>query len=48
MGDVNFGGVVGDPFIPAFNLMSVVAGGLFAVPSVADPFPGASLFDPVV
>ncbi len=48
MGDVNFGGVVGDPVIPAFNLMSVVAGGLFAVPPVADPFPGASLFDPVV
>lgn len=46
MGDANFGGVVGDPVIPAFNLMSVVAGGLFAVPPVgASPFPGSDLFD---
>jgi deferrochelatase/peroxidase EfeB len=47
LGDANFGGIPGDPNIPAFTLMSVVAGGLFAVPPVGDPFPGSSLFDPV-
>lgn len=47
MGDVNFGGVDGDPNIPAFRLMNVVAGGLFAIPPVGGPFPGSSLFDPV-
>lgn len=45
MGDANFGGVIADPSIPAFNLMSIVAGGLFAVPPLGSPFPGSSLFD---
>lgn len=44
MGDVNFGGVTGDPAAPAVRLMSIVAGGFFAVPPVAAPFPGHELF----
>jgi deferrochelatase/peroxidase EfeB len=44
MGDANFGGIAGDPAVPAFPLMSLVAGGLFAVPPVDGPFPGHSLF----
>jgi Dyp-type peroxidase family len=44
MGDANFGGVVGDPAIPAFKLMSVVSGGFFVVPPEADPFPGSDIF----
>lgn len=48
LGDVNFGGPStpkpGDPPSPA--LIELLAGGLYAVPPVADPFPGAELFDP--
>ena len=46
MGSVNFGGDAGSPQIPAFGLMHVIAGGLFAVPPVEAPFPGAQLFRP--
>jgi Dyp-type peroxidase family len=46
LGDVNFGGPTkpgpGDPPSPA--LLSLVAGGLYAVPVRAEPFPGAGLF----
>ena len=45
LADVNFGGPArrgpGDPPSPA--LISLVAGALFAVPPVAEPFPGAGL-----
>ncbi|HEX2281827.1 MAG TPA: hypothetical protein VHG52_08695, partial [Thermomicrobiales bacterium] len=34
LGDVNFGGIPGERTVPAFPLMSVVAGGLFVVPPV--------------
>lgn len=44
MGDTNFGGVEGNPVVPAFSLMSIVAGGFFAVPPLAEPFPGHQLF----
>jgi len=44
LGDANFGGEAGDPAVPDFPLMSIVAGGYFAVPPVADPFPGAVIF----
>jgi len=46
LGDVNFGGPAaphpGEPRSP--SLMSIVAGGFYAVPSRALPFPGAELF----
>jgi Dyp-type peroxidase family len=48
MGSVNFGGVtdpnlsIGEP--PAVELMSILAGGFFAIPPTEAPFPGASLF----
>lgn len=46
LGDVNFGGRTrpgpGEP--PAVRFVSVVAGGLYAVPPRAAPFPGARLF----
>lgn len=46
LGDVNFGGPVdpqrGDP--PQTPLISVLAGGLYAVPPVSEPFPGAEIF----
>jgi deferrochelatase/peroxidase EfeB len=38
--DANFGGLAGDPAVPAFELMRIVAGGYFLVPPVGDPFPG--------
>lgn len=40
MGAVNFGG---DP--PSTRVMSLLAGGFYAVPPKAEPFPGAVLFD---
>lgn len=47
LGDVNFGGPAepepGDPLSPP--LLSLLAGGLYAVPPRARPFPGAALFD---
>jgi len=46
LGDVNFGGPVkpgpGDP--PALGLISLLAGGLYAVPPQGLPFPGAQIF----
>ncbi|MCC5661385.1 Dyp-type peroxidase [Nostoc sp. XA010] len=48
MGGVNFGGVtnpdlaIGEP--PPVPLMSILAGGFFAIPPIEDPFPGISLF----
>lgn len=44
MGDANFGGEEGNEAVPGFPLMSLVAGGLFAVPPKGDPFPGHDLF----
>ncbi|MBA3364899.1 MAG: Dyp-type peroxidase [Actinobacteria bacterium] len=45
LGDANFGGPVdpheGDP--PSPPLLALVAGGLYAVPPTAEPFPGAGL-----
>jgi Dyp-type peroxidase family len=47
LADVNFGGPAaarpGDP--PSPTLIALVAGGLYAVPPRARPFPGARLFD---
>jgi len=47
LGDVNFGGPTSagpqDPQPP--QLISVIAGGLYAAPPRDDPFPGAALFD---
>ena len=47
LGDVNFGGTrdpaPGEP--PNVHLLSVTAGGLFAVPPAGDPYPGASLLE---
>jgi hypothetical protein len=45
MGDVNFGGAAAAENPPAISLMSLVAGGYFAVPPNGDPFPGAAIFD---
>ena len=45
MGGVNFGGpddIVGS--IPPVRLMSLLAGGFFAVPPISSPYPGAELF----
>lgn len=46
LGDVNFGGredrEAGEP--PALRFISLAAGGLYAVPPRAGPFPGATLF----
>jgi deferrochelatase/peroxidase EfeB len=47
LGDVNFGGPTksgqpGEP--PALDLISLVAGGYYAVPPREEPFPGAGLF----
>ncbi len=46
LGDVNFGGSAdpasGNP--PSVDFISVLAGGLYAVPPLAKPFPGAHLF----
>lgn len=46
LGDVNFGGRggrgPGEP--PAIAFVSLVAGGLYAVPPRAGPFPGADVF----
>ncbi len=46
LGDVNFGGpsdpAVVDP--PSPSLLSLRAGGFYAVPPRAKPFPGATLF----
>jgi Dyp-type peroxidase family len=48
MGSVNFGGVTNpDPIIgepPPIPLMSILAGGFFAIPPAEDPYPGFSLF----
>lgn len=50
LGDVNFGGPAvpgpGDP--PTLSLISLLAGGLYAVPPQALPFPGAQLFGSTV
>jgi Dyp-type peroxidase family len=47
LGDVNFGGPSppGDDELRSPTLVSALAGGLYAVPPVAEPFPGAVLFD---
>lgn len=49
LGDVNFAGSTeprpGEPEQVA--LLSLIAGGFYAVPPVAEPFPGATLFDDV-
>lgn len=49
LGDVNFGGPAapapGEPQPP--RLLSLRAGGFYAVPPRAAPFPGATLFEPV-
>ena len=42
LGDVNFGGSAGDA--SNLTLLSVAAGGLYAVPAAAEPYPGAELF----
>ncbi len=46
LGDVNFGGRTqhgpGEP--PALRFVSLIAGGLYAVPPRAAPFPGAAIF----
>ena len=45
MGGVNFGGpeeTTGT--VPPVRLMSLLAGGFFAVPPNAEPYPGAELF----
>lgn len=45
MGDVNFGGTHSEPqAAPPLPLMSLLAGGIYAVPPRDDPFPGAALF----
>lgn len=44
--NANFGGIADDPAAPAFPLMSIVAGGYFLVPPIAEPFPGAEAFLP--
>ena len=45
LGDANFGGIKGDPAVPAFKLMSLIAGATFAVPPMSpDSFPGSALF----
>jgi Dyp-type peroxidase family len=48
MGNVNFGGVTNPDLTlnepPPIPLMSILAGGFFAIPPTEDPFPGASLF----
>ncbi|MGY1829110.1 Dyp-type peroxidase [Geodermatophilus sp. SYSU D01180] len=47
MGEVNFGGPAEpEPSDPRpIELMSLLAGGFYAVPPQGDPFPGADLFD---
>jgi deferrochelatase/peroxidase EfeB len=47
MGGVNFGGPANpNPGEPTpIRLMSLIAGGFYAVPPIADPFPGASIFE---
>ena len=42
LADVNFGGSAGDA--SNLTLLSVAAGGLYAVPAAAEPYPGAELF----
>jgi len=42
LGDANFGGAAGAGGVPA--LISLAAGGLYAVPPRADPYAGADLF----
>ncbi len=46
MRDVNFGGPEGDESRPpAIELMSLIAGGFYAIPPKSEPYPGFSLFD---
>ncbi|MDX6287669.1 MAG: deferrochelatase/peroxidase EfeB [Frankiales bacterium] len=47
LGDVNFGGPAQpEKGAPApLQLVSVLAGGLYAVPPISDPFPGSNLFN---
>lgn len=46
MGGVNFGGPEGDANRPpAVELMSLLAGGFYAIPPNSEPYPGASLFN---
>ena len=46
MGGVNFGGPEGEVRRPpAVELMSLIAGGFYAIPPNSDPYPGASLFN---
>lgn len=44
LGDVNFGGPSGNQRLEPQDLITVRAGGLYAVPPRARPFPGARLF----
>lgn len=45
MGGVNFGGPEGDiSRPPAVKLMSLIAGGFYAIPPQSQPYPGSSLF----
>jgi deferrochelatase/peroxidase EfeB len=45
LGDANFGGIKNNSTIPAFKLMSLIAGGTFAVPPLSNTsFPGSVLF----
>ena len=45
MGGVNFGGPEGEVRRPpSIELMSLIAGGFYAIPPNSDPYPGASLF----
>lgn len=48
LGDANFGGPSAGPSEerPPPNFVRVLAGGLYAVPPVATPFPGSCLFEP--
>lgn len=46
MGGVNFGGPEGETNLPpAIKLMSLIAGGFYAIPPNSDTYPGASLFN---
>ena len=46
MGGVNFGGPEGEMSRPlAIELMSLIAGGFYAIPPKSEPYPGASLFN---
>lgn len=44
LGGANFGGIEGNAAVPSIPLMSILAGGFYAVPPRGEPFPGARLF----